>query len=178
MEEFINIISDNNEIMKIDISNDSKILYCYCPFCNFVNVYDADILSFNIIGENLVYSIMTDDPYNPNKELVCYLCKTKFKISKNKLIIIDNTKIMEKMNEEKERKNRLDGIINCNLAELAKMEEQKKIEEEKAFIEAGKPQNIINEIYKDTKKQIPNTIDTITKEEAEKPKKYSFKFLR
>jgi hypothetical protein len=178
MEECINIISDNNEIMKIDFSDNKKILYCYCPFCKFINVYDADRLQFTIIGENLVYSIITEDIYKPNKELVCYQCKTKFKIAKNKLIIVDNTKIMEKINQEKEKKNQLDKIINSNLAELAKMEEQKKIEEEKAFIEAGKPQNIINEMYKDTKKQEPITKDVISKEDSEKPKKYSFKFIR
>lgn len=178
MDEWINAIGSNDVILKYSLSDDEKIIYCHCPFCNFINIYDSDRMLFSIKGNNLIYSILTDDIVSPAKDLICFKCKTIFKITSNKYIIVDNTKIMEKINAEKEKKDRLDIIYNCNLAELAKMEEQKKEEEEKAFIEAGKPQNIIGKMYKDVKKQTPVISDEISREDSETPKKYSFKFVR
>ena len=107
MEDWINAIGTNDYILKYSFSDDEKILYCHCPFCNFINIYDADRMQFKINGNNLIYSIITEDILNPNKELICYRCKTIFKISANKFIIVDNTKVMEKINAEKEKKDKL-----------------------------------------------------------------------
>lgn len=177
MEDWINAIGIDNNVLKYSMTDDCKILFCHCQFCNFINIYDADRMQFQIKGNDLIFSIITDDIVNPTKDLSCFRCKTIFKITSNKYIVIDNTKIMEKINAEKEKKNKLEDIYKCNLAELAKMEEEEKEKQKLAFIEAGKPQNIINKMYENTPKQIPETKDVVSKEDSEKPKTYSFKFV-